>query len=222
MKVIDKNKMLKIFNRGLQVFLLLLLLIAFTSTSFAYNTQTEQASCYYGRSTASMTALNVQSQPLAAGDSFFLVETATNLVSIFQLRDSGATANNIDVFTPAGTAGTLRWHFLPYNRSVSSPIIMIYDSDCAGTDLADKEVVAIEANATTTTEDHEVGDLIFNVMLDGTRTPVATFDGSATSWLTAYDVEITSASKGIILRDTNGVRYRITVSTDGELTATSL
>lgn len=36
------------------------------------------------------------------------------------------------------------------------------------------------------------------------------------------DVEITDAARGAILRDTNGVRYRITVSTAGELVVTSL
>ena len=36
------------------------------------------------------------------------------------------------------------------------------------------------------------------------------------------DIEITDATKGIIMRDANGVRYRLTISTTGALVVTPL
>lgn len=44
----------------------------------------------------------------------------------------------------------------------------------------------------------------------------------ATGGTSSGDIEITNSSKGIILRDSNGNRYRLTVSTTGTLLITAL
>lgn len=41
-------------------------------------------------------------------------------------------------------------------------------------------------------------------------------------WTTANDVEITNATKGVILKSANGTRYRITVDNDGSLITTEI
>ena len=41
-------------------------------------------------------------------------------------------------------------------------------------------------------------------------------------WTTANDVEITNATKGVILKSANGTRYRITVDNDGSLITTEV
>lgn len=45
---------------------------------------------------------------------------------------------------------------------------------------------------------------------------------SAFVWITANDVEITNATKGVILKSANGTRYRITVDNDGSLITTEV
>lgn len=45
---------------------------------------------------------------------------------------------------------------------------------------------------------------------------------SAFVWTTANDVEITNATKGVILKSANGTRYRITVDNDGSLITTEV
>ena len=39
---------------------------------------------------------------------------------------------------------------------------------------------------------------------------------------TGNDIEVTTATKGLVLRDSNGTRYRLTVDTNGVLTTTAL
>jgi hypothetical protein len=68
----------------------------------------------------------------------------------------------------------------------------------------------------------ENGDILLKAMKGGTMTTVLQYDESADGWLTSQDIEITTATTGIIIRDTNGVRYRITVNTSGALVVTSL
>lgn len=52
---------------------------------------------------------------------------------------------------------------------------------------------------------------------DGTKWVNSTF-----VWTTANDVEITNATKGVILKSANGTRYRITVDNDGSLITTEV
>lgn len=61
----------------------------------------------------------------------------------------------------------------------------------------------------------------------GTTTPTKKLDVVGTVGISgvtthAEDVEITNSAKGIILKDSNGVRYRVTVNTSGELVVTAL
>lgn len=45
---------------------------------------------------------------------------------------------------------------------------------------------------------------------------------AVTQSVTAADLEVTDATKGLILRNANGTRYRLTIDNDGILTATAL
>lgn len=57
---------------------------------------------------------------------------------------------------------------------------------------------------------------------DGTNTPTITFNAGTGSQAQIGDMEVTDATKGIVLKSPNGTRYRITVADNGTLTATAL
>ena len=53
------------------------------------NSQTGQATLYWGRTTASMVAIDGNS--LGAGDTFLLTDSSANIVKVFHIIEDGAT-----------------------------------------------------------------------------------------------------------------------------------
>jgi hypothetical protein len=78
--------------------------------------------------------------------------------------------------------------------------------------------VRYDANNYMTTTVASTGSVTFNLVA-GSGTPVFNFSDPV---VVSTDVEITDATKGVILKSPDGSRWRITVGDDGALTATEL
>lgn len=164
-----------------KLFCILVLLAFLAFPVFAYNAGTGKYDCWWGLATSTMTGLDGNS--LAVGDSFILVDATNKVVSVFQVEDSSATADNVNIFSPTSNAGAHRWHkrvlgAKEYGITYASTIDINWDN-------GDTQYVVLTGNPTINAPTNPVNGkkYLLRLIQDSSGNRTATFDSNWIKWV---------------------------------------